>query len=255
MSKVEEETGRLTYGSVWADLSAIDCTEHVQKKMNLSYLSWAWAWGILMDRYPEAYFLWRNTAEAETRSIAASNYSDGVSYHPDGSATVLCEVYIPVLPEHKLNNSSEYRTLCREMWLPVMDHKNNAIKNPDARNISDAKMRCLVKALALFGLGHYIYAGEDLPSEDARTKATKAPSVIITEPEADENHDYVYAQEMVKAVKATANRLDKTGWAPDDQFKRRIRNALSAKKVDTLKAVLDELQTLENTAAKLTTTT
>ena len=49
-------------------------------------------------------------------------------------------------------------------WLPVMDNRNNAIVAPNARDISDAKMRCLVKTLALFGLGHYIYAGEDLPT-------------------------------------------------------------------------------------------
>jgi hypothetical protein len=54
----------------------------------------------------------------------------------------------------------------RMMWLPVMDHRNNAIKNPDARKISDTKMRCLVKCLAMFGLGHYIYAGEDVPSTE-----------------------------------------------------------------------------------------
>jgi hypothetical protein len=48
------------------------------------------------------------------------------------------------------------------MWLPVMDYKNNAIKNPDARKISDTKMRTLVKCLAMFGLGHRIYAGEDI---------------------------------------------------------------------------------------------
>jgi hypothetical protein len=49
------------------------------------------------------------------------------------------------------------------MWLPVMNHKNQAISNPDAFQINTAKMRCLTKCLAMFGLGHYIYAGEDLP--------------------------------------------------------------------------------------------
>jgi hypothetical protein len=52
------------------------------------------------------------------------------------------------------------------MWLPVMDYKNNAVENPNARQVSDTKMRCLVKCLAMFGLGHYIYGGEDLPTSD-----------------------------------------------------------------------------------------
>jgi DNA polymerase III alpha subunit len=49
------------------------------------------------------------------------------------------------------------------MWLPVMDNRNKSIVNPTSREISDARMRCLVKAIALHGLGLYIYAGEDLP--------------------------------------------------------------------------------------------
>ena len=51
------------------------------------------------------------------------------------------------------------------MWLPVMDNRNNSIANPSSRQVSDTKMRCLVKCFALYGLGHYIYAGEDIPSE------------------------------------------------------------------------------------------
>jgi hypothetical protein len=52
----------------------------------------------------------------------------------------------------------------RRMWLPVMDYKNKAVVNPDAFALNSAMMRCLVKCLALYGLGHYIYAGEDLPT-------------------------------------------------------------------------------------------
>jgi hypothetical protein len=50
------------------------------------------------------------------------------------------------------------------MWLPVMDNRNKSIVNGTTRDISDARMRCLVKCVAMFGLGIYLYAGEDLPS-------------------------------------------------------------------------------------------
>ena len=53
----------------------------------------------------------------------------------------------------------------RLMWLPVMDYKNKAIVSPDTRAVSDTRMRCLTKCLAMYGLGHYIYAGEDLPTQ------------------------------------------------------------------------------------------
>jgi hypothetical protein len=123
---------------VWADLSAINVNDHVQKKGNLSYLSWTWAWSTLMAKYPESYYVFQDHSEA------------------DGSVMVEC-----VLTIHE---GEEVAT--RTMWLPVMDHKNKAINNPNARDISDARMRCLVKCLAMFGLGFYIYAGEDIPSAE-----------------------------------------------------------------------------------------
>lgn len=52
------------------------------------------------------------------------------------------------------------------MWLPVMNHSNQAINNPSVTDINKAQMRCLVKAIACHGLGLYIYAGEDLPSDE-----------------------------------------------------------------------------------------
>ena len=117
---------------IWLTLSTIDCSKHVEKKNGLSYLSWAWAWGVLMKYYPEAEFQF-----AEPKS------------QPDGTMMVFCTV--------KIGDHS------RTMWLPVMDYKNKAIVNPDSFAINTANMRCLVKCMALFGLGLYIYAGEDLP--------------------------------------------------------------------------------------------
>jgi len=134
----------LTYKEVWDTLSNVDCSEHIEKKMNLSYLSWAWAYGTLMEHHSDAQFTFQAFAD-----------SDGIMrdamFYPDGSASVHVTVSIG--------------NLSRSMWLPVMDNRNNAISNPTSRQISDAKMRCLVKCIAMFGLGHYIFAGEDLPSE------------------------------------------------------------------------------------------
>ena len=66
----------------------------------------------------------------------------------------------------------------RHMWLPVMDHRNKAIPNPDKFAINSSKMRCLVKCFAMFGLGHYIYAGEDLPQ--AVVNATVSEDQVIS---------------------------------------------------------------------------
>ena len=120
------------YKTIWETLSKIDVSNHIEKKMNLSYLSWAWAWDTLMKSYPQAQYEFLNN-----------------HFHNDGSVDVWVKVSID--------------DCYRVMWLPVMDNKNNAIKYPDSRKVSDARMRCLVKCIAMFGLGLYIYAGEDLP--------------------------------------------------------------------------------------------
>jgi hypothetical protein len=138
-------TKEITYKEVWDKLSKIDCSDKVEKKMNLSYLSWAWGWGILMEHYPQASYLFYQ-GESDVPYVQ----------FPDGTAEVRCRIAID--------------NLSREMTLSVMDNRNNAIQNPSSRQVNDTKMRCLVKCLAMYGLGHYIYAGEDVPSADKEEK-------------------------------------------------------------------------------------
>ena len=133
----------VTYKSIWDTLSALNVSEHTEKKGNLTYLSWAWAWGTLMSHYPQAEY-----------SVRAEKF------FPDGS----CEVGVDI----------DILECKRSMWLPVMDGKNNAIQSPSATDINKAKMRCLAKCIAMFGLGHYIYAGEDLPEPVSTPKDAAA---------------------------------------------------------------------------------
>ena len=122
--------------SIWETLSTIDCSEHIEKKGQFSYLAWTWAWAMVKDNYSDAEYVLK----------------DDIVY-PDGTMKVRVSVSI--------------LGLCHTMWLPVLDFKNKAIQNPNAFDINSARMRCLVKCLAMFGLGHYIYAGESLPQEKA----------------------------------------------------------------------------------------
>ena len=118
-----------TYKSVWDNLNKIDLSSQTDKKMNLTYLSWAWAWGVLMENYPEATY---DFYQAD----------DGTPFckYPNGTAEVRCRVQIGELQ--------------REMSLAVMDNRNNSIAEPSSTDVNNAKMRCLVKCLAMFGLGH-----------------------------------------------------------------------------------------------------
>lgn len=146
------DTASTSLTSIWSTLSSINVNDHVEKKQGFSYLSWAWAWGVLMERFPDSKFSFERFENGEE-----------VFRYADGTAEVRCALTI--------------NGFTRTMWLPVMDHRNAAIKNPNARDVNDAKMRCLVKAMALFGLGHYIYAGEDLP--DAAKAAKPEPAAEV----------------------------------------------------------------------------
>ena len=148
----------LMYRDVWDTLSQVNVNEHTEEKMGLVYLSWSWAWSTLMENYSEATFAFTEFDGQSSRTLA------------DGSAEVECTVTIPNATPNGLN---------RTMWLPVMDNRNNAERNPNARQVSDTKMRCLTKCLALLGLGHYIYSGDGIPQEPAK----KAAKVKESEPE------------------------------------------------------------------------
>lgn len=121
----------------YEEIAAINVNEYVEKKGNLSYLSWAWA----VDQ------LLRLDANARWE------YSEPVSM-ADGTMMVFCTVTA--------------FDKARTMQLPVMNYQNKAIPNPDAFAVNTAMQRCLVKAIALHGLGLYIYAGEDLPPSETK---------------------------------------------------------------------------------------
>jgi len=113
------------------ELRKINVNEHIEKKGNLSYLSWAWAVDYLLQEDPTAHWSFHEPSYfGETVMVSCTVNAMGKSMY---------------------------------MHLPVMDNKNNAVKNPDSRKISDAMMRCLAKCIATFGIGLYVYAGEDLP--------------------------------------------------------------------------------------------
>jgi len=177
-----------TYKSVWDKLSKIDLSSQTEKKMNLTYLSWAWAWGVLMENYPEATY---NFYQAD----------DGTPFcrYPNGTAEVRCRVQIGELQ--------------REMSLAVMDNRSNSVAEPSSTDVNNAKMRCLVKCLAMYGLGHYIYAGEDLPQDAKAEIKPKAESKPKAEPKTEpEEHDEGWANSIIEALKiAIASNETKDG--------------------------------------------
>ena len=123
-----------------SELLKINVNGHLEKKGNLSYLSWAWAWAEVLKIDPGARW-------------TAHEWDNGpVMYLRNGTAMVKVSVEI----------KGDIKTCI----LPVMDNRNRAIVDPDAFAVNTAIMRCLAKAIAMHGLGLYIYAGEDLPEAE-----------------------------------------------------------------------------------------
>jgi len=124
--------------------------EHVEKKNGLSYLSWAWAWAEALKADPKA-------------SYKIEMFGDKCFMDINGTAMVFVTVTMFDKP-----------MTCQ---LPVMDYRNKAIPNPDAFAVNTAIMRCMTKALALHGLGLYLYSGEDVPEEgDKQEKIIISPT-------------------------------------------------------------------------------
>ena len=137
------------YKEVWDTLSAVDVSEHTQEKGGLTYLSWAWAWGVLMEHYPDAEF----------------QFSEE-KFFPDGSCQVECEVSI--------RGCKIERCGCLS-WIIKQSGKTAILR---ARDISDSRAKMSRKScLAFSGLGHYIYAGEDVPSKPDASKDKEGETV------------------------------------------------------------------------------
>jgi hypothetical protein len=176
----------------FSKLLSLDVGDKIEKKQDLSYLSWAFAWGEFKKVYPKA-----------THSV---RHYDGKPYFFDSALGYM--VFTEV-------STNEPESEILEMWLPVMDGANKAMKaepytykvkdwNASKRqnktvfrekeveaatmfDINKTIMRCLVKNLAMFGLGLYIYAGEDLPqiSEEEKTRAEEEKTRAEAEQKAE----------------------------------------------------------------------
>lgn len=120
-------------------LSAVDCSDHIEKKGKFSYLSWPFAVAELKKKHPDA--TWH-----------VKKFNDSPYMKTEAGYFVEVEVKVDGIALSQIH--------------PVLDNRNKPISDPNAFQINTSIQRCLVKAIALHGLGLYIYAGEDLPIDE-----------------------------------------------------------------------------------------
>jgi hypothetical protein len=211
-------------------LSRKDVSNGIERKGNLDYLSWAFAWNALVEEYCDSTFY----------------FGEPVTF-PDGSIMVKAGVTV--------------RDITHEMQLPVMGLKNQALKEPNARDVSDAQMRCLVKAIAMHGVGIGLYLG-DLKHVVDTTTYEKAEQ-LITAQDSMGFHEFVHTklseQEQVDVFNdAPPGRKTafKSEWRAQlgiansflDEVAASITDATSAQDVSLLQETIGELSSYERKA-------
>ena len=199
-----------TAKQIWNTLSKVDVSKHTEDRGGLTYLSWAWAWGVMMEHYPDLEVKWHGQRDEH-------GIMQDITVYPGGSSMVNCSVTIG--------------DVTREMWLPVMDYRHKAIANADSRSISDARMRCLTKCFALFGLGHYIYAGEDTPkaSSNGVVPEIEAPTLQpepVAKKKAKKAAKKKAEKNYIPELTEVATDLFNRGWEPDVNLKFEIKTAI-----------------------------
>jgi hypothetical protein len=168
--------------SKFKELNAINVNKMTEKKGNLTYLSWAYAWQETMKVCPDM-----------TRKVYENDH--GWNYHTDGK-TSWVKVGITIDGQEHID------------YLPIMDAKNKAIpiEQVTSFDVNKAIQRSTTKAIGLHGLGLYIYAGEDMPDDEKAAKATPSAEGIIIELElGDEN--WVRVMNYVNANKKKGSKF------------------------------------------------
>lgn len=172
-------------------LSQINCSNHVEQKNGLSYLSWAWAWGELKKLYPRSY---STVYEAE----------NGMNFFTDGN-TCWVKTGVTLVEE-------DGTTLEHIEYLPVMDNRNQSITLDKVRStdVNKAIQRSITKAIARHGLGFYIYAGEDLPETlcdecgEVITGFTMASGKVVSVSEIVKGTKEAYGKALCRVCSAKA---------------------------------------------------
>jgi hypothetical protein len=186
---------------MWTTLSKVDVRKHIEQRQGLNYLSWAWAWGALMEHYPAATYTFTDRT------------------FQDGTMEVAVDLVITEGEE----------SITRHMWLPVMQKVKKVgmvgIVNPNSFQINTTKMRCLTKAIGMCGLGYHIYAGEDLIMDEI------APVLEV------KKDDYI--TQMSDSLLKSRNALTKSVHDNDPSTCREVWDELSADEHEVVWSHLD----------------
>ena len=190
---------------IFNELYGININPHVEQDYKgLSYLSWATAYKLAMDKDP-----------AMNYEIVQDN--DGMPFFSRGDVHIV-KTKVTMFGETK------------EMFLPIMDNKHNAVAKPNSRQVNDNIMRCLAKNIAMFGIGLPLYVGEDLAQFKDDTSNNKSKNTSETE--------FKKAIDMINALADTEEKSEKVF----DMIEKFNKNSLLDCTIEELRKVYNELK-------------
>lgn len=190
---------------IFNELYGININPHIEQDYKgLSYLSWATAYKLAMDKDP-----------AMNYEIVQDN--DGMPFFSRGDVHIV-KTKVTMFGETK------------EMFLPIMDNKHNAVAKPNSRQVNDNIMRCLAKNIAMFGIGLPLYIGEDLAQfkDDASNNKSKKTSET----------EFKKAIDMINALANTEEKSEKVF----DMIEKFNKNSLMDCTIEELRRIYDELK-------------
>lgn len=190
---------------IFNELYGININPHVEQDYKgLSYLSWATAYKLAMDKDP-----------AMNYEIVQDN--DGMPFFSRGDVHIV-KTKVTMFGETK------------EMFLPIMDNKHNAVAKPNSRQVNDNIMRCLAKNIAMFGIGLPLYVGEDLAQFKDDASNNKSKKTTETE--------FKKAIDMINALANTEEKSEKVF----DMIEKFNKNSLLDCTIEELRKIYDELK-------------
>ena len=146
-------------------LYTLDLSDKVEKYNDLTYLSWANAWAEFKRCYPSATY--RIIKNPETNLPYFADPLIGIMVYTEVSIDgITHEMWLPVM--NASNKSMKLEPYTYQVWDKFKkEYVEKTVEAATMFDINKTIMRCLVKNLAMFGLGLYIYAGEDMPENDS----------------------------------------------------------------------------------------
>ncbi|MCH4365396.1 DUF1071 domain-containing protein [Staphylococcus haemolyticus] len=188
-------TEQPSFTDKFRELNSRDVSAHVEKKQNLNYLSWAYVQQELTKEDP--------------------NYTERVIEfpYPDSNNENFFVPYLKTNEGYMVCVELTVFGVTKREWLPVLDYRNKPVTVDSATAIFDinkATKRCMVKCAAKFGLGNYLYLGEEVPDvSDELKELTKKEAENFIEVVENAGKTEQFKKEIIKLKNMNVNELER----------------------------------------------